>query len=52
MTEVAQIYGPLFPNVTVYVFVLAKNGLGYILGDMFTNSSGHPAGEPLWFSGE
>jgi hypothetical protein len=27
----------------IYVFVLTKNGLGYILGDFFTNSSGHPA---------
>jgi hypothetical protein len=26
-----------------YVLILAKNGLGYILGEFFTNSSGHPA---------
>jgi hypothetical protein len=38
------------PNVCVtyvqgknYVSTLAKNGLGYILGDFLTNSSGHPA---------
>jgi hypothetical protein len=29
-------------NVT-HVLILAKNGLGYILGDFFTNASGHPA---------
>jgi hypothetical protein len=27
--------------------ILTKNGLGYILGDFFTNSSGHPG----WFVG-
>jgi hypothetical protein len=26
------------------VFILTKNGFGYILGDFFTNSSGHPVG--------
>jgi hypothetical protein len=26
-----------------YALISAKNGLGYILGDFFTNSSGHPA---------
>jgi hypothetical protein len=26
-----------------YELLMAKNGLGYILGDSFTNSSGHPA---------
>jgi hypothetical protein len=26
-----------------YVTILAINGLGYISGDFFTNSSGHPA---------
>jgi hypothetical protein len=25
-----------------YVLILTKNGLGYILGDFVTNSSGHP----------
>jgi hypothetical protein len=25
------------------MYILAKNGLGYILGDFFSNSSGHPA---------
>jgi hypothetical protein len=26
-----------------HVLILAKNGLGKILGDSFENSSGHPA---------
>jgi hypothetical protein len=25
-----------------YVLILTKTGLGYILGDFFTNASGHP----------
>jgi hypothetical protein len=35
-----------------YALILTKFGLGYILGDFFTNSSGHhaPTGE-LWFLG-
>jgi hypothetical protein len=32
-----------FFHGTSYVFILTKNVLGYILGDFFTNSSGHPA---------
>jgi hypothetical protein len=28
---------------------LTKNGLGSILGDFFTNSSGHPVAEPKQF---
>jgi hypothetical protein len=32
-----------FPSLE-YVSILTKNGLGYRLGDFFTNSSGHPAG--------
>jgi hypothetical protein len=27
----------------MYSLILIENGLGYILGDFFTNSSGHPA---------
>jgi hypothetical protein len=26
----------------IAVLIIAKNGLGYILGDFFTNASGHP----------
>jgi hypothetical protein len=29
-----------------YVSSFTKNGLGYILGDFFTNQSGHPAQRP------
>jgi hypothetical protein len=39
LTEVAQILGLLFSMVCIQ---FDKNGLGYILGDYFTNSSGHP----------
>jgi hypothetical protein len=37
-------FGLLFPmyQLFMYVFIFTKNGLGYILGDFFTNSSGHP----------
>jgi hypothetical protein len=28
-----------------YALNFTKNGLGYILGDLFINSSGHPFGE-------
>jgi hypothetical protein len=37
ITEVAQCLS--------HVFILTKNGLGHILADFFTNSSGHPVGE-------
>jgi hypothetical protein len=30
-----------------YELSLTKNGLGYILGDFFTNPSGHPGRESL-----
>jgi hypothetical protein len=32
-----------FFNSTSYVLSLTKNCLGYIVGDFFTNPSGHPA---------
>jgi hypothetical protein len=41
---------------TYYVLILTKYGLGYILGDFFLNSSGHPAMWPYrgfvekWFA--
>jgi hypothetical protein len=34
------------------VFILTKNGLGYILGDFFTNSSGHLDYFPPFLRGE
>jgi hypothetical protein len=33
---------PLIPRLRLYINI-DKNGLGYILDDFFTNSSGHPA---------
>jgi hypothetical protein len=42
--KVAQKFGLLFPRykVCTYVLILTNTRLGYILGDSFTNSSGHP----------
>jgi hypothetical protein len=31
-----------FINGKSYALITTKNGLGYILGDLFTNASGHP----------
>jgi hypothetical protein len=46
ITEVAHILLLLFYKVkVVYISFLTKNGLGYILGNFFTNSSGHPEHE-------
>jgi hypothetical protein len=42
-TEVSQIFGLNFFLGKVLCLNFAKNVLGYILGDFFTNSSGHPA---------
>jgi uncharacterized membrane protein len=42
MTEVAEIIGILISTVTVVHQFRHKNWLGCILGDFFTNSSGHP----------
>jgi hypothetical protein len=33
-----------------FCIILPKNGLGYILDDILTSSSGHPAHEPFSFS--
>jgi hypothetical protein len=35
-------FGATFFRSTSYVLIGTKHGLGYILGDFFTNSSGHP----------
>jgi hypothetical protein len=48
-TEVAQNIGLLFSYVGTcrpYINIF-KNGLGYILSDFFTNSSGRPNGQCL-----
>jgi hypothetical protein len=44
ITEVAQIYGELFPNVSVMKIHILTSPLArvYISGDFFTKSSGHP----------
>jgi hypothetical protein len=34
-----------FLHGQINVLILTKIGLGYTLGDFFTNSSGHPAGQ-------
>jgi hypothetical protein len=34
---------PTFQHGKIYVLILAQNRLGYILGDFFKSSSGHPA---------
>jgi hypothetical protein len=48
ITEVAHIDGPLFSTIKVtYALILTKKGLGYILGDFLTNSSGHPGASSL-----
>jgi hypothetical protein len=43
-TKVAHILGATFSTVKV-IHKIGKNGLGYILGDFFTNSSGHLASD-------
>jgi hypothetical protein len=37
-----QIFGLLFPTVEVMYWFWQKNGLDNVLGDFFSNSSGHP----------
>jgi hypothetical protein len=41
-TNAAHIYGLLFPQLSLCINI-GKNRLGYILGNVFTNSSGHLA---------
>jgi hypothetical protein len=41
ITEVAPIIALLF-NGKIYVLIISKTELGDILGDFFTNASGHP----------
>jgi hypothetical protein len=46
ITEVEHIFElPTFFHGASYAFILSKNGLGSILGDFFTNSSGHPGAD-------
>jgi hypothetical protein len=42
-TEVAQHFGASFSTVPVmFVIIFDKAALGFVLGDFFTNTSGHP----------
>jgi hypothetical protein len=41
ITEVVQIFGLFFKRKKLLINFV-KNGLGYVLGDFFTNSPGHP----------
>jgi hypothetical protein len=41
ITEVAQLLGLFFQGENK-VFIFTKNGIFYILGDFFKDSSGHP----------
>jgi hypothetical protein len=43
VTEVAHIFGARSFHGKKFCIDFDKNGLGYILGDFFANSSGHPA---------
>jgi hypothetical protein len=42
ITEVAPMIWATFFNGNSSVLIITKNGLDYILGDFFTNASGHP----------
>jgi hypothetical protein len=45
ITEVGQIFWATYFHATSYVLIMTKIWLGDILGDFFTNSSGHPGDE-------
>jgi hypothetical protein len=45
ITKVAHIIWVTYFHGDGYALVFTKNGLGYILSDSFTNSSGHPGNE-------
>jgi hypothetical protein len=49
ITELAQSFGLFFSESASCVFILTKNGLGYILGDFFINLSGHPVFFRRWW---
>jgi hypothetical protein len=41
-TEEALLFGLLFSRSESYASIFTEHGLGHVLGDFFTNSSGHP----------
>jgi hypothetical protein len=49
VTEVTHIVGPFFTTEKSYALQLTRKGLGCVVGDFFSNSSGHPEGEPTQF---
>jgi hypothetical protein len=51
ITEIAQISGLLFSTVKVIYKFHQNMRLGYILGVLFTSSSGHSARIPHWHDG-
>jgi hypothetical protein len=42
-TEEALLFGLLFSRSESYALIFTEHGLGHVLGNFFTNSSGHPA---------
>jgi hypothetical protein len=47
--EVAQNFWPFFQSLQYALLIVTRNVLGYISGDFFTNSSGHPGPRRKWF---
>jgi hypothetical protein len=47
IAKVTQIFLATFLHRTYGVLILAKQGLGYIFGKIFTNSSGQPDLQPM-----
>jgi hypothetical protein len=50
ITEVAQNFLAAFFHEKRLCIILDRNGLGYILGNFFTYSSGHPDANPRYSS--
>jgi hypothetical protein len=50
MTEQAQNLGYFFSHGKSDEMYLTKNVLGYMLGEFFTNSSGHREGDSMYIS--
>jgi hypothetical protein len=48
ITKVAQKFVLHFSTVKVMYYFWIKSELGYILGDFFTHSSGHPDWQARW----
>jgi hypothetical protein len=48
--ESSRKFWATFPHSSGFILILAKNGLGYIFGDFFTISSGHPESNTFFWS--